>query len=137
MSNNINGRNNMKRTESSKICKTCFGFGMWPDGTAGMGPLDASDGMPTIECPECKANANPIKGDKVIRKWESRLPICCEVCDDPLGEYFIDGAVNGGKWALMCEKCHKQHGSGLGIGKAQKYFTATGEGVEGFDGFED
>jgi hypothetical protein len=102
-----------------------------------MGPIDASDGMPTIECPECKANKNPIKGEKIIMKWESDLPFRCEVCDAILGEYFIDGSVNGGKWALMCEKCHKQHGDGLGVGKGQKYLTEDGTGVEGFDGFED
>lgn len=40
-------------------CKTCYGYGLWTDGTAPMGPMDASDGMPTIPCPECKADANP------------------------------------------------------------------------------
>ena len=43
----------------SKKCNTCYGYGMWPDGTAPMGPLDASDGMPTITCTECGANAIP------------------------------------------------------------------------------
>jgi hypothetical protein len=42
-------------------CKTCYGCGLWPDGTAPMGPMDASDGMPTIACPECGANPNPSK----------------------------------------------------------------------------
>lgn len=42
-----------------KPCKTCYGHGMWLDGTAPMGPIDASDGMPTSACPECKKNPNP------------------------------------------------------------------------------
>jgi hypothetical protein len=42
-------------------CETCWGHGLWPDGTAPMGPMGAGDGMPTIECPECGANPNPIK----------------------------------------------------------------------------
>lgn len=46
---------------SNKKCGTCWGSGMWPDGTAPMGPMDASDGMPTIACPECGANPNPTK----------------------------------------------------------------------------
>jgi hypothetical protein len=45
----------------SQDCKTCYGCGLWPDGTAPMGPMDASDGMPTIACPECGANPNPTK----------------------------------------------------------------------------
>jgi len=43
-----------------KECSTCMGFGMWPDGTAPMGTLDAEDGMPTIACPECGADKNPL-----------------------------------------------------------------------------
>ena len=43
-----------------KKCGTCWGNGLWPDGTAPMGPMDASDGMPTIACPECGANPNRI-----------------------------------------------------------------------------
>ena len=42
-------------------CATCYGHGLWPDGTAPMGPMDASDGMPTIACPECGANRNPVE----------------------------------------------------------------------------
>ena len=44
-----------------KACNTCYGHGLWPDGPAPMGPIDASDGMPTIACPECGANRNPMK----------------------------------------------------------------------------
>ena len=36
-------------------CGTCWGHGLWPDRTAPMGPIDASDGMPTVACPECGA----------------------------------------------------------------------------------
>lgn len=45
-------------TEKTK-CSICYGHGLWPDGTAPMGPMDASDGMPTIACPDCGKNANP------------------------------------------------------------------------------
>lgn len=41
-------------------CQTCYGHGLWPDGTAPMGPMDASDGMPTVACPDCGANTNPM-----------------------------------------------------------------------------
>lgn len=52
-------------------CKTCYGYGMWAWGNyVGMGPLDAKDGMPTVECHECHANANPIvrRGKVMSRK---------------------------------------------------------------------
>lgn len=50
-------------------CKTCYGFGMWAIGDPSpMGPGDAGcinpdkpvPGYPTIPCPSCGANANPI-----------------------------------------------------------------------------
>ena len=57
----------MKTKKANGICKTCYGYGLWPDGTAPMGPMDASDHMPTIACPECKANANPRKKGSKVR----------------------------------------------------------------------
>ena len=39
-----------------------MGYGLWAIGDPSpMGPIDAGDGMPTIPCPTCGANANPIK----------------------------------------------------------------------------
>jgi hypothetical protein len=43
----------------SSSCAICWGYGFWADGTAPMGPMDASDGMPTMACPQCGANPNP------------------------------------------------------------------------------
>ena len=40
-------------------CSRCLGYGLWFNDGAPMGPIDASDGMPTKTCPECGANANP------------------------------------------------------------------------------
>ena len=46
-------------------CKTCLGYGFWVwSHIAPMGRIDAEDGVPTIPCPECKANPNPVKGFK-------------------------------------------------------------------------
>ena len=46
-------------------CDACSGFGLWAMGDpAPMGPVDASEGLPTIPCPECGANANPQKEQK-------------------------------------------------------------------------
>lgn len=43
------------------MCDTCVGYGLWAMGDpVPMYPLDASDGMPTQECPECGANPNPM-----------------------------------------------------------------------------
>lgn len=46
------------KPKATDKCGTCWGNGLWPDGTAPMGPMDAADGMPTIACPECGANPN-------------------------------------------------------------------------------
>ena len=54
----------MKLNIKSK-CKTCMGYGLWAFGDPSpVGPMDASDGIPTKTCPECGANANPIKKEK-------------------------------------------------------------------------
>lgn len=48
------------RTQAQKDCHTCNGYGLWATGNpTPMGPMDAGDGMPTKECPECHANPNP------------------------------------------------------------------------------
>ena len=49
----------MKKKKKCIRCSKCYGYGMWTDGTAPMGPMDAGDGLSTIACPECGANANP------------------------------------------------------------------------------
>ena len=50
-----------KKKETKKACKTCYGLGLWAMGDPSpMGPMDGKDGMPTIACPECGANKNPI-----------------------------------------------------------------------------
>jgi len=52
----------VKKNKTPNTCKTCLGYGLWGMGNASpMGPMDASDGMPTKACPECGANPNPIK----------------------------------------------------------------------------
>ena len=54
----------------NKSCDKCDGYGLWfNDPKSPMGPIDASDGIPTIPCPKCKANANPIKKRK--EKYET------------------------------------------------------------------
>lgn len=43
-------------------CQSCQGYGIWAIGLpVPMGPIDAADGYPTQACPECGANANPVK----------------------------------------------------------------------------
>ena len=69
-----------------------------------------------------------------MKKWLSELPKNCQVCNKPLGRFFVDGKLAmHSMWAIMCEDCHNTNGAGLGIGKGQKYNTKTKEGVDGFE----
>lgn len=60
--------------------KCCFGYGLWGVGEpCPIGYLDAQDGMPTLPCPVCGANKNPIKTedfkapkDKMMRKSKTK-----------------------------------------------------------------
>lgn len=45
----------------------------------------------------------------------------CDICGEELSKTIIDGMTANGSWAVMCPKCHKIHGVGLGTGKGQKY----------------
>ena len=55
-----------KRLNKEASC--CYGFGLWAIGDAcPMGPMDARDGMPTIPCPVCKCDANPIKPARAVK----------------------------------------------------------------------
>ena len=56
--------------KTKQKCRTCMGYGLWAwDSIADryntihrpMGEMDAGDGYPTIECPECHSNHNPLK----------------------------------------------------------------------------
>lgn len=64
-----------------------------------------------------------------MAKWDSPTPTNCQLCKNTLANTFIDGKVAFGGWAIMCEECHKQFGSGLGLGKGQKYHLDTLEKI--------
>ena len=49
----------------------------------------------------------------------------CDICGEELTKILIDGRTSNGSWAVMCPKCHKIHGVGLGTGKGQKYVRDT------------
>lgn len=67
------------------------------------------------------------------KKWIGTWPAECDICRFPLnkGSYFVDGKTVSGPWALMCPKCFKFYGIGLGTGKGQKYNSKTREKMEG------
>ena len=48
--------------------RCCYGHGYWPDLTRPMGPMDAWDGTPTVACPSCGANRNPLGGDGTAKQ---------------------------------------------------------------------
>lgn len=70
----------------------------------------------------------------MARKWLSEYNKC-DICHKPIKgvvEYFVDGKIKGHScWALMCDKCFKIHGTGLGVGVGQKYHGTTAELLAG------
>lgn len=60
----------------------------------------------------------------------------CDICEENLNwcankQWFVDGKIKGGPWALMCPRCFEMYGVGLGLGKGQKYDCVTKEKIEG------
>ena len=45
----------------------------------------------------------------------------CDLCGCEITDALVDGATRMGPWAVMCPKCHKIHGIGLGTGRGQMY----------------
>ena len=54
-------------------------------------------------------------------KWHGTPPKRCDRCLKPIKDVFYDARTNWGQWAILCHKCFKDVGVGLGIGKGQKY----------------
>lgn len=49
----------------------------------------------------------------------------CDICKTPIGFTFVDGKTHMGPWAIMCPKCFKICGVGLGLGRGQHYSRAS------------
>ena len=45
----------------------------------------------------------------------------CDFCHKECGKNLYDGKTDMGPWAVMCDKCFRTHGVGLGAGRGQKY----------------
>lgn len=68
----------------AKKCKSCYGFGLWAIGDPSpVGPIDASDGVPTKECPECGA------GGPSWRTAEGKVIPIKQLDDDHLENIII------------------------------------------------
>jgi len=68
----------------------------------------------------------------MTKKWMGIQPSSCNICGQPLKEFFIDGKLRRGSWAIMCADCHLEFGSGLGLGKGQMYSLDTLKKIETF-----
>jgi hypothetical protein len=54
--------------------------------------------------------------------WLGTPPTICDLCQRPLADTFIDGAVKPqGSWGNLDLACHRKFGVGLGTGKGQMY----------------
>lgn len=83
--------------------------------------------------------AQPVDKPKQVKKWIGGGRLECDIClnfhykttDLTKEEFFVDGKTQMGPWALMCPRCFKLYGVGIGTGKGQKYDSKTLEKVEG------
>jgi len=68
-----------------------------------------------------------------MKKWLSKFDKC-DICGGDIKgheEFFVDGKTKFGPWALMCPDCFLEHGTGIGLGKGQKYDGKTAELIAG------
>lgn len=66
-----------------------------------------------------------------MTKWLGSM--VCDFCKRSVDwfSWFVDGKTTTGPWAVMCPDCFKLRGTGLGLGKGQKYDAKTREKIEG------
>ena len=65
------------------------------------------------------------------KKWSSERPEYCQICGGILIDFFVDGRIVFGKWAIMCTECARYYGTGLGTGCGQLYRMDNLEKVAG------
>jgi hypothetical protein len=65
------------------------------------------------------------------KKWMSKKPEHCDLCNYAFGKTFVDGKTMQGPWGILCSTCHEAYGVGLGVGRGQKYDLETLEKLEG------
>jgi len=65
-------------------------------------------------------------------KWKEEKPKECDLCHKKFSgkDNFVDGRLKTGPWGILCEKCHKAKGMGLGVGFGQKYSFKTLEKIK-------
>lgn len=61
------------------------------------------------------------------RFWMGSAPVRCDLtdtntsADHDLSKEFVDGATRMGPWAIMCARCARMRGVGIGRGMGQRY----------------
>ena len=75
------------------------------------------------------------KPERTRKQWLGNQTDC-DICDWKLDsilnkQWFVDGRMEDGRWAVMCARCFEMYGVGLGLGKGQKYDVVTKLKIEG------
>jgi rubrerythrin/ribosomal protein L37AE/L43A len=68
-----------------------------------------------------------------FKQWVGPVPTKCDICHNPLADWFVDGNTTIGGWANMCRRCFSKYGVGLGAGQGQKWDMSTGRKLAGSD----
>ena len=63
---------------------------------------------------------------KTKRYWRGSAPVKCDLSEHKPGKHdignnFIDGKTTMGPWAIMCLRCSRMYGVGVGTGRGQHY----------------
>lgn len=66
-------------------------------------------------------------------KWNGTWPANCNSCLTDLRQHstFYDAKTIYGHWALLCPRCFREIGLGLGLGRGQEYDSGTREKLAG------
>jgi hypothetical protein len=62
---------------------------------------------------------------KPARYWGGEPPVLCAVCLKAITAVFVDAKLQNGWWEKVDPHCHAKWGTGLGVGKGQRYVRQT------------
>ena len=67
-----------------------------------------------------------------LDKWHGSIPTNCDLCGGKIENEFINGKTIYGPWGILCPRCHKAAGVGLGLGLGQRYMLTNVNGKDVF-----
>ena len=103
---------------------------VWNGRDVNMPGGEAGSALPGMTVGDVLAHKLGAKKAPPVKIWMGSTPTSCDLCGCAIDEQFVDGKTVMGPWGMLCLKCHREHGVGLGTGRGQRYRYEDGRWVK-------